>query len=215
MAENNIFTIALSFPTVIYTVLGGLMLGFWSLFLLGIVNMGHSVDLDVVGMQGAGVDAGVGGASRAFDSSRLFARLGLGGTPPVLVVTLMALFGWFACVGATGLGWAPAVVLVAGTAAAWLLTAIFSRPLRPLFRDYVGQSKEALVGRTAVIFTGSVTADFGQARVGEDMVQVRCPQENNLARGDHTEILEYDKENNVFLVAPVKTQIDGGMVSRD
>lgn len=185
-------------------------MGFWSLLLLGVVDMGHSVGLDVVGVEGAGVEAGVGGASRAFDSFKLF-----GGTPPILVLTLMALFGWFACVGATGLGWPPAVVLVAGTAVAWVLTALFSRPLRPLFRDYSGQSKESLVGRTAVIFTGSVTADFGQARVGEDMVQVRCPQENNLARGDETEILAYDRENNAFLVSPVKAGLTEEVDSRD
>ncbi|WP_157431753.1 OB-fold-containig protein [Actinomadura hibisca] len=189
--------------------------GYWVLVLLG--ALGVDV-LDTDADTGAGVDGGGGGAGD------LLAGAGLGGVPVTVVLSLLVALAWFlslagevlagtATVGGAGRTWLALPVLLVALAGAWLGTRLLVRPLRRAFPEVAAPSRTDFVGRTCVIRTGRVTADFGQAEVAAPdgstaVVQVRATGGDVLARGATALIFDYDAAGEAFLVMPYDTALD-------
>jgi hypothetical protein len=111
-------------------------------------------------------------------------------------------------------------VLAGALAAAWLGTRLAIVPLRRVFREEPAASLRDFVGRTCVIRTGRVGADFGQAEVTADdgssaIVQVRrhaldvaaegAPAgaaEPALTAGSTALIFDFDPDGQFFWVMP-------------
>ncbi|MFB4319821.1 hypothetical protein [Actinomadura sp. 21ATH] len=192
--------VALGFPTALFTFPLIVVAGYWLLAAVG---------LDVLD---ADTGAGVGDALAA-------ARLG--GAPVTVAMSALVAVAWFASLAGSALGVPGAVTLPAALAASWLATAALVRAVRRFvpagWAAAAGGSRRDLVGRTCVIRTGRVGADFGQAEVTADdgtsaVVQVRVPDSDlavagraepgALTRGSAALIFDYDPAGEFFWVMP-------------
>ncbi|MDR2091859.1 MAG: DUF1449 family protein [Azoarcus sp.] len=222
----TLLEILTGYPTAIYTVLLGIVLVYWLLAILGLVDF-ESTDFGLdLGDAGGEVDLGdVSHGSHTLDGeadgelTSLAGRLvafGLGGVPISVVVSLLVLVSWFICAFAS-LRIMPLVpgetlrlaagtgILVAAFALALPLAAICVRPLRGLFVKTNAISNASLVGRECRIETGSVDEKFGHAVVwggGEEFhIRVVADTPNTLKRHDTALIVDYDEAARVYRVA--------------
>ncbi|GIJ27941.1 hypothetical protein Vqi01_31030 [Micromonospora qiuiae] len=196
---------ALSFPTVLFSFLLVVVIGYWLLVLTGVLDLGD--DLDVDGVPGA-----------------VLAGLGLGGVPSAVIFSLLVAVAWFVSLAGTalldgvgfGAGTRIAVsigVLLAAAACAWLVTRLVAVPLGRLFPAETDATRHAFVGRLCVVRTGTVTADFGQAEVtaadgSSAVVQIRQPGDEKLTSGSSALIYDYDTEGEFFWVMPAGPAFD-------
>jgi hypothetical protein len=182
---------ALEFPTVIFSILLLIVIGYWLLVLFGATDV---EDAD-------GFGDFVGG-------------LGLGGAPVAVVGSILIALAWFASlVGGvlfSGLAFA-AVTLVIALVLAWLCTRLLLVPLRKVFHAGPEASRNDFVGTLCVIRTGRVNTTFGQAEVtapdgSSAIVQVRQAGEDPLRAGSQALIYDYDVDGEFFWVTPVAPQ---------
>lgn len=190
---------SLAFPAVPFTVLLLVVIGFWVFTLIGLADH-HVLD-----------------GHHDIDAGGMLAGLGFGQVPVTVVISLMTLFSWVVTLIGTALllelplalriGLGIGVLLIA-LVVAWAITRVFVAPLRKVFEPEPFVSRVDLVGRSCLIKTGSVTADFGQAEVsspggGTSIVQVRVHEDETLRLGDTALIFEYDETREVFFVAAI------------
>lgn len=184
---------AVGFPTVVFTCLLVVVVGYWVLVLAG------GADLD------ADADVGIAG---------VLAGLGLGGVPATVAASLLIAFGWFVSLvgtvllGGPGLSVVAAVVLVVALAGGWLGTRLLVPLLRRALPDTSGPSRADFVGRTCVVRTGRVDRHFGQAEVtsadgSSALVQVRQAGTDALTAGTPALIYDFDADGEFFWIVPV------------
>ncbi|MGC1212451.1 MAG: hypothetical protein WA890_14415 [Micromonospora sp.] len=194
---------ALSFPTVLFSFLLLVVVGYWLLVLTGVLDLGD--DLDVDGVPG-------------------LAGLGLGGVPATVAFSVLVAVAWFVSLAGTvlldglGLGTAARIavsvgVLVVAVLCSWLVTRLVAVPLGRLFPTGTEASRHAFVGSLCTIRTGRVTADFGQAEVtasdgSSAVVQVRQPGDEPLRAGSSALIYDYDVDGEFFWVMPAGIAFD-------
>ena len=186
-------------------------------------DVGADMDVDAGIATEADADADVEMDGDAGSGGGLFQLLGFGYVPMTLSLVLLCFsFGWSGLLlsslfgssvaGMVGGGMAASGVLaVPALLAAGLVTAPLSRLLAPLFQDYGKATKTyELVGKTAVLTTGSVSTTFGSASVrvsGRSPIEVSARVQDSddadtLTYGDRVLIYDHDAEKNVYYVAP-------------
>jgi hypothetical protein len=186
---GGFFEAVLSFPTVLFTPVLLVVIGYWL----------------VVAVGGADPD-GDGGSGEA--EGGVLAFVGLGGVPVTVVVSLLVAFGWFASLaGAELLSVAGAVVLVGALVVAWLITKVAVLLLKRFLPSGPEPSRADFVGLTCVIRTGRVTRSFGQAEVhapdgSSAVVQVRTPGTDALTHGTVAVLYDFDAAGEFFWVVP-------------
>ncbi|MHA6079990.1 hypothetical protein ACVSML_27490, partial [Pseudomonas aeruginosa] len=188
---------ALSFPTVLFSFLLILAIIYWGIVALGMV------EIDVLDLDAESV---VDGAGQAEGLAALLAKLKLNGVPVTLVLTLLSFFAWFLCyfvqlwlLSALPLGWLRyplgAVVAVGALFLAAPLAATLCRPLRPLFRKLESTSSKSVLGQVAVVRSGRVTLQHGEALLEDGgaglILKVRAEENKGFKRGDRVVLLEY------------------------
>jgi len=189
---NELLAASLEFPTVVFTIVLGIVLVYWLFVLLGALDIdlfGGDVDVDVSGAAkgigdvltggakggaeafhaDAGGDAHAGGDADA-DGGGVWHGLGLGDVPVTISVSLIVMTSWCASLLAMhyvagGAGWQRLVVLVVAIIIALPIAALLVRPLAPVFAVQEGKTNADYVGHTCTISTGSVDDNFGQATV--------------------------------------------------
>ncbi|MFZ2266426.1 MAG: hypothetical protein WAV95_02500 [Azonexus sp.] len=206
---TSFYDAAISFPTAIYTTLLGVVMVYWLLALVGIVDF-ESTNLDIDSDLHA--DAHVDEIS---DLASYLVALGLNGVPFSVVFTLLTVFAWTTtCLAAmwllplvpttllrtvAGLG-----VLLGGFALALPLTARMIRPMRGLFVTHTAMSNAALVGQTCRVLTSSVDEKFGRAEVATRgagvNIKVWAETPNSLSKGSTARILEHDAAGERYLI---------------
>lgn len=201
MATTALLTTVTAWPTAIYTVLLGVVLVYWVLAVLGMVDFESSgIDIDIdTHADAAPEDLGtLAGYVVAF---------GLSGVPFSIVVSLLVLVGWLltALASVLLLPWVPtellrwaagaALLLVAG-ALSIVITAQLVRPLRGLFVTHAATSNASLVGQVCRVLTGVVDERQGRAEVAQRgasiNIRVWAPRPNTLQRGDRALVTDYD-----------------------
>ncbi|MCD6060311.1 MAG: ubiquinone biosynthesis protein [Moraxellaceae bacterium] len=209
----GLFDTLVSYPTAIWTALLGVVLIYWVLAIIGIVDFessGIDVDLDT------DTDLHADGADLGAIASYVVA-FGLNGVPFSIVVSLIVLIGWFL----TGmfsiyvLAWVPTAFLkaIVGTGAfiasfmlAIPFTARIVRPMRGLFVTHVARSNHSLIGQTCKVLTLEVTEKFGRAEVAERgaglNIRIWAKSPNTLTKGSLARIVEYDEAGTRYLVEP-------------
>lgn len=192
-----------SFPTAIPTVLLAVLLIYWLLSIIGVVDMGDAVDLDL------DVDAGHAGhdAPDLHSLAGYLVALGLGGVPLSIAASVLVFFSWLftALMHQYVVAWLPAGLLsvVAGIAVLLLSSALsipvsarVLRPMRGLFAKHGARSNESLVGLDCKIVTQTVDQSFGRAEVdgrGASInIRVWAEVPNELARNSKAIIIAYD-----------------------
>ena len=196
---------AFGFPTVIFTALLGVVLFYWALAIVGLVDFSHhGLDLDLDADIHTHVDGDAGEISTL---ASYVVAMGLNGVPFSVVVTLIVLFAWiFACIASVWLmPLIPTTLLqiAAGVGVAFgavgvaiVLTARAVRPLRPLFVTHGAKTNASLVGLPCRVVTGSVDHKVGRAEVQQRgaaiNVRVWAPTPNAFTRGSSARLVEYD-----------------------
>ncbi len=181
---------ALSLPTVIFTVPLVVVVGYWLVVLLGMVDS----DTD---------PAGEGGLS----------WLGLGGVPATVTLSLLVAFAWFASLAGAEVGrrlHLPAVAALAlggALVAAWSVTRVLVLVLRRVLPAGAEPSRADFVGRIGVVRTLRVTRHFGQAEVAAAdgstaVVQIRQTGADDLRAGQRAVLYDFDVDGEFFWVVP-------------
>jgi hypothetical protein len=207
---GNFMDAVVGYPTAIYTVLLGVVVIYWLLAVLGMVDI-----------EGSGIDVDVqthadGDTSDVGQLASYVVAFGLNGVPFSVAVSLLVLVAWtVSCLGGE---WllplvptmllklvAGTVLLVASAAIAIPITAVAIRPLRGLFVSHTAVSNAALVGQACRVVTGVVNEKDGRAEIsrrGASLnIRVWAPTPNTLKRGSHALILEYDEAAGRYLIA--------------
>ena len=192
------FSIAFSFPTVIFTVLLCVAVIYWLVSLLGLFDLdGNDIDVST-------------------DFGGLLVTLGLQGVPLPLVMTVLLLSGWLLTYFAMllfgswlGSGWLllvlGALLLMVAASVGLIITSIIVRPLRPLFRRAYSQPLEKrVIGTVCTIRSAMVDQRTGQAEANLDgahlILQVRA--DKALTRRDRAVLVEYLPDERAYWVVP-------------
>lgn len=198
--------VALSYPTLPYSVVLCFAVIYWMLAATGIVDDGGIGSGD-----GADFHTGNEGATGL---AGMFARIGLGGAPSMLVVLLFAFFGWTTTYlvqlfllqslpaplrWGIGTGVAVAALIPGAVVSSWVL-----RPIRRLFMKLRPVAQESILGKSGQVSSPEVTEQRGYASIDDGgaglILQVRArPGERHL-RGDRVRLLQYLPEHNHYLV---------------
>lgn len=189
--------VALSFPTVLFSIMFCLVLIYWLAVALG----GVEVDLLDVSM-----DSSLDGAGQVEGVAGLLSKLKLNDVPVTVVVTLLTLTGWLISylVEVWLLQYLPLgvlrfplglIVALGALVLAVPVCATICRPLRPLFRKAEATSSKTVLGQVALVRSGKVTLQHGEA-VLEDggaglILRVRADEAQGFKRGDRVVLLEY------------------------
>lgn len=193
--------VSLAFPTVIFSFLLCLAVLYWVIVAFGLI------EIDVLDVE---ADSALEGPAAA-----LLSKLKLRDIPLTLVFTLLAFFAWFISYFADlwllsllPLEWLryPLGVVIALLALMLAVapTRLLCAPLRPLFRKLEVTSSKSVLGQTAVVRSGRVTASHGEA-VLEDggaglILRVRADEQLGFTRGDRVVLLEYLEAQHAYRV---------------
>lgn len=218
----------IEFPTVVFSMLLGLVVFYWTFVILGALEMdllggahGATDALDALDAGHHGVLDAVheaihpDGAHEVLEGTLpgVLNALGIRGVPVTVWLSLFVLYSWAITLtamatigpslGARLGGFATgAVVSVLAIAIAAAGAAVSVRPLKPLFFVHQALGRDSLVGKTCTVTTLRVDDGFGQAQVEDGgaglLVQVRCGEPNDLTRGSQALIFDYDSDDGVF-----------------
>ena len=226
---QEFLTIVLSLPTVVYTVMLGLVLVYWLTVIAGAIDLDIfdidadidadidlDLDLDADIDLDADADVDVGDGAGAF--ATVLSALGLVGVPFTITLSIFTLANWATCFLATyflsdggrepvGVGVALGI-LAASFVGALLTTSLTVRPLRPIFRAKLApKAGDSFVGLCVRVTSGEVTAAHGRGELEiEDqavLVAIRCDSGARLGRGEEALIVSYDAERHVYQVEPL------------
>jgi hypothetical protein len=191
---NELVEASLQFPTVVFTIILGVVLVYWLFVLIGALDIdllgGGDVgdfDLDVSGaakgvgeMLTGGAKAGgealhggggeAGGDLDADADGGVWHGLGLGDVPVTISISLIVMIAWCgSLIGAHWIagdaGWQRGLVLIIALIVALPLAALLVRPLAPVFAVREGKFNRDYVGHACTISTGRVDDTFGQATI--------------------------------------------------
>ena len=203
---TEFLTTALTFPTRLYSILLAFCVVYWLLAATGLV------DIDAI--DGLLSGAGGGDSHHATDSAGLLARLGLGGVPIMIVLTVLSFFGWMATyfVHLLVLQHLPAPLRLLGGIATLVgalvpgvfVTSLLLRPVRKLMVKLRPPVPPSLLGRAGKVTSPEVDATQGRAEFADGgaglILQVRVAPPGRFVRGDRVVLLEHDANANTYLV---------------
>lgn len=199
-------SIALSFPTLIFSVLLAFALFYWLLAMIGLVDLdifhlhiGHGPDVD--GLELGGV-------------AGLLMKFGLDGVPLTLILSVVTLLAWLISYFADffllrhlpwdvlryalGAGAAVLAVLIALP-----FTGLLLRPFRSLFAKVKPVDSVSLLGEVAVVRSPVITLQQGTAEINDGgaglILQVRADP-GRFTRGDRVVLVEYLSATNAYRV---------------
>lgn len=234
---NELVVASLQFPTVVFTIVLGIVLVYWLFVLIGALDIDllGGGDVDVSGAaKGIGdvLTGGAKGGAEAFhaggdvdvdvdgdvDGGGLWHGLGLGDVPVTISVSLITLIAWCGAllsmhyVAGTAAWWSV-VILVLAVVIALPIAAVLIRPIAPVFAVKEGKSNADYVGHACTITTGRVDDSFGQATIEDGgtvlIIAVRCDEPGVLARGDKALIIDFDRDRQAYVVEPAADLLAG------
>lgn len=207
-----------SFPSAVPTVLLAVLLIYWLLSIIGLVDMGDAIDIDL------DIDAGHAGHDTPdlHSLAGYAVALGLGGVPISVAASVLVFFTWLftALLHQYLVSWLPTeIVRVAAGVAVLLLSAALSipiaarilKPMRGLFAKHAARSNESLVGLDCKIVTQKVDQSFGRAEVDSHgasiNIRVWAEAPNTLAKNSRAIIVAYDAATQQYEVQAVPVSI--------
>lgn len=194
-----------SFPTLFFTLLLALTAVYWLVAVLGVI------DLDVLDMDMPEGDADGG----VHQLAGLLLKLGLNGVPLTIVISLLALFGWFICYFAVHLifpyipdGFLEYIVglpiLVGSLYGAVLITAQVIKPLKPLFANMNKNTVKNVLGQTAIVRSLRLDSGFGEVLLADGgaglIFKARTMNNETFKKGDRVVLLQYLKDQHAYRV---------------
>jgi hypothetical protein len=206
---GSFFDAAFAYPTVIFTALLAVVLFYWVMALIGLVDFeasGLDVELEL---------QPDGDAGEISTLATYVVAMGLNGVPFSIVVSLIVLVSWtISCLaGMWVLPLVPTLLLnlIAGTAVlltsvalSIVATARIVRPMRRLFVTHAAITNASLVGQPCKVLTGKVDEKVGRAEVlqrGAGInIRVWARSPNTLTKGSSARITDYDAGSGRYLI---------------
>lgn len=197
--------VALSFPTVLFSILLAVAVLYWLLAATGLVEI-DALDGLFAGETYEGEPGGITGP---------LMRYGLDGIPLTLIVTTLVFVAWVLSYFTDlllirHLPFAPvrwgvgAVTLVAALLIAVPITGVALRPLRRFFDKLKPAPMRSFIGMHGVVRSPEVTATQGTATVEDGgaglVLQVRDDVPGRFKRGDRVVLIEYVSDANTYRV---------------
>lgn len=217
--SHTFYDVITSFPTAIPSVLLLVVLIYWIMAVIGLV--------DIDALDAGHLDAGGHidlhhSASGAHESGLLASTvlsLGITGVPLSIVISIIVLVTWvlsYLCqryllmampdILRWGFG---SLALAASFVGSLPIGVIMLRPLRGAFVVHSALNNENLVGKTCRILTMEVSAKFGQAFVKDNgsgyTVKVWSQEPNAMHKGSEAVLVAYDRSTQRFEVAELAT----------
>ena len=210
---TEFLTTALTFPTLLYSILLAFCVVYWLLAATGLVDSDtiHGLLHHHDGLDGMHTHHH---HETATDSTGMIARLGLSGVPFMLILSVLAFFGWLITYFAqllflqflpdplrmlVGIG-----VLVAALLPGLLLTSLLLRPVARLIMKLRPPVPPSVLGKAGNVISPQVTEREGRAEFDDGgaglILQVRAKPPATFARGDRVVLLEHDAAANTYLV---------------
>ena len=201
-----------SYPTSVFTVILGVMLVFWILAILGML------DIDLIPTE---VDDEVFTSETDFDGEvpgfiGLLHTLGLTGVPFTIIISLISLIGFTVSYFISDffirhldsillqylIG---TLVLIGGIGISIPITAVLIRPLKPLFVKHYAPSKKDYLGHHCTIISSRVDDSFGIGSIETGgtplQIDIRSFDKNShFTKGMTVLIADYDEAQDVFEV---------------
>lgn len=207
----SIWQLLSTFPTAIPTVLLAVLLIYWVLSIIGIIDMGDSLELEL------DLDAGhVGHESPDLHSlAGYLVAMGLGGVPLSVAASVLVFFTWLLTAlaqqyvlamlpGSLLHTLAGCAVLLLAAAMSIPISARLVKPMRGLFVKHHARSNSSLVGLSCKIVTQSVDEGFGRAEVSDHgtslNIRVWAKVPNKMTKNSSAIILSYDEESQQYEV---------------
>lgn len=209
---NEFLLTIVSFPTVFFTFFLGVSVLYWLCAAIGLVDI-EVLDIDLPDVDGQ-VHAH---AEHTFAETfaGILLRLGLNGVPVTIIVTFIALVGWFISyylsyfeLALLGYNWVRFIVgipiIVFSLYLAILVTAQLIKPLRKFFAKTEQYVEKKILGQVAIVRSSKVDGHSGEANFDDGgaglIVKVRAFGEKQFVRGDRVILLEYLAEQHVYRV---------------
>ncbi len=228
MAE--FINIIVQFPTVVFTVLLGVIIMYWGLVVLGIfdidvldldadIDVDADIDLDIDADADVDVDADAGDSDVSHGGiGSILAFFGLVGVPVTIITSFIVIWCWLLSllygsylqpiIPDWGINWIISIVFIfVAFIASLFLTQFSIKPLQSLFEhDGKVLGNKDIVGQLCEIVTGKVDEKFGQARYNKDgaglIIEVRNTSGANLKKGEKALIVGYNTEKMTYRVEP-------------
>lgn len=195
---------ALTFPTLIYSVLLAFCTVYWLLAATGIV------DIDAVD----GWLTTDGDTAEPSVVAGMLAKLGLSGVPMMLVLTVLSFFGWlityfvqlFLLQHLPGsLRWiAGAGTLIVALLPGALVTSLLLRPLASVIARLRPPVPPSVLGRAGSVISPHADAGSGRAHFDDGgaglILQVRALPGERFSRGDRVVLIEHLETDNTYRV---------------
>lgn len=195
---------ALTFPTLLYSILLAFCAIYWLLAATGLLDL-EALD---------GLLGDDGDSHSASESAGLLARLGLGGVPVMIVLTVLSFFGWMITyfVHLLVLQHLPAplrllcgiATLVGALVPGVFVTSLLLRPVRKLMVKLRPPAAPSILGRVGTVISPEVDGTQGRAEFADGgaglILQVRVAPPGRFVRGDRVVLLEHDAAANTYLV---------------
>ena len=214
----DVFEIAFSGVMLPITVLTLLVLAYWLLVIFGIVGLElFDINFDVDYNADVG-DASTGNTVGEATSLGVLKFFHVGEVPIMILVSIFAFSLWMVTYVATvtfsekysgplAILWiGPSLLISLG------LTKAFLWPTSRLLKSFDG-SKDAevdLIGRTCIVTSTDVTAEFGQAEVKIDgpsiIIDVRGAKGDVFVKGDFARVVSQSKGNQTYLIRPISAE---------
>ncbi|NRA72902.1 MAG: DUF1449 family protein [Gammaproteobacteria bacterium] len=208
---DNLLAVSTTFPTLLFSIALGIVLVYWLIGMIGIVDLDLSPDIDF----DLDIESDIGGLAG------FLLTFGLTGIPFTLVISIIVVICWlisFYCqfyllsllpegLIYYALGAVSSVIIFFVSLP---ITVLIIRPLRGMFDSVETVKSNELVGTTATIATARVDQEFGQARIinagAELLVDVRCDAQHQFTIGDKALVIDYNPESHSYIVAPYPLQ---------
>ena len=210
---TEFLTTALTFPTLLYSILLAFCVVYWLLAATGLVDSDtiHGLLHHHDGLDGMHTHHH---HETATDSTGMIARLGLSGVPFMLILSVLAFFGWLITYFAqllflqflpdplrmlVGIG-----VLVAALLPGLLLTSLLLRPVARLIMQLRPPVPPSVLGKAGNVISPQVTEREGRAEFDDGgaglILQVRAPPGVTFNRGERVVLLSFDEQRDSYAV---------------
>lgn len=198
-----------SFPTLFFTLILALCTVYWLVAVLGIV------DLDILDLDVPEGDSEIDTNTGANALAGFLLKLGLNGVPLTIIISFIALFGWFICYFAVYfifpiipngfLEYIVGLPILAGSLTiAVLMTAQIIKPLRPFFSSLNINTVKNVLGQTAIVRSLRLDSGFGEVFLEDGgaglIFKARTMNDEVYKKGDRVVLLEFLKEKHVYRV---------------
>lgn len=199
-----------------YTVLLGLVVVYWLMYVLGFLGSealdAFDIDLDLNGNSDVDADVDAGGISGWLVASLRFIHIG--SVPVLLIFSILILSMWTLSISANHLlansnGWIALGLFFPNFILSLIITKAVLTPFVPLLKQLFDQKsdKMEIIGKPCKVTSMEVTSKYGQAEIATAgapvLLNVVSREGVTLKKGEEAVVYAHDENRDAYLIAPL------------